>query len=174
MTSVIVLVPDDTGRSPARESELLVRSLVWLVSAVVSGVVRDVTLAGRAGLDLAEVAEQSGCRVVEAASERERLGRALALSKGPRVLLIHSAYRPAETMVGELDSLTHSLPPDAALRLLAAPATAWQRLRPDAAPLVGLFAPLQACRLQPSPSFSQLVADLRPKRLFATRAAPVV
>ena len=82
MTSAIVFVPTATGRSAPHDGELLVRSLVWLVSAVVAGAVRDVTLAGGPGLGLCDIADQSGCGFVEGASEAACLHAALAVGRG--------------------------------------------------------------------------------------------
>ncbi len=174
MISAIVYVPFANARPAARDGELLVRSLVWLVSAVVSGVVRDVTLAGGPMLGLGDIADQSGCGFVEGTSEAACLHRALAVGRGTGVLIVASGYQPGETMVGELDGLARSLGAKETARLLATPVTRWQRLSVKAAPTIGLLAPSAKCRAMPARSFPQLVAKLRPQRSFVTRATPIL
>ena len=152
---------------------MAVRSLAWLVSAVVAGVVRDVTLTGRAELGLSDIADQCGCSVASGEREAECLAHALAGCKGTHALLIASAYRPFETMIDELDSFADGVRPSQAVRLLAAPQTMLQRLIPTAAPTIGLLAPVAQLRANPSEPFSGLVAQLKPVRRFATRAQPI-
>ncbi|MDR3460762.1 MAG: hypothetical protein P4L76_00415 [Beijerinckiaceae bacterium] len=170
MISAIVLVPGGAWRGAARDSELLVRSLVWLVSGVVAGIVRDVTLAGPEGLGLAAIAEQSGCAVVEDDSEAGRLTKAVALSKQSRVLILEFAFQPAEGMIGELDSLARLMGPDDSARLLAAPATIWQQLFPRRSRTVGLFASASRCRALGGRDFRRLEAGLGARLQFSTRA----
>jgi hypothetical protein len=174
MISAIVFVADAKRRDVSRERELLVRSLVWLVSAVVAGIVRDVTLAGRPDLGLAEIADQCGCNIAEGAGEAERLGTAIASSKGSRLLILEAGFQPTDAIIGELDGVARTLAADASVRLLATPATAWQRLFPDQARTIGLFAPADRCRALRNASFERLTTGLKPKARFATRASPIV
>jgi len=173
MISAIVLVPGGARSGPSRDGELLARSLGWLVSAVVAGVVRDVTLAGPEGLGLADIAEQSGCDAVEDDHEAERLTKAVASSKQSRLLILESAFQPGDSMIGELDSLTRTMKLDQTASLLAAPATAWQGLLPGRARTVGLLAPASRCRGLAGRDFRRLKAALRPKIKFVTRVSPI-
>ncbi|WP_158807981.1 hypothetical protein [Beijerinckia sp. L45] len=174
MISAIVFVSDAKRREASRERELLVRSLVWLVSAVVAGIVRDVTLAGPLELGLTDIADQSGCNIVEGEVEAERLRAAILASRGTRLLVLESGFQPMDGIIGELDSVARTIPPDASVRLLATPATTWQRLFPDQAATVGLFAPADRCRALREADFRQLVSGVKPKALFVTRASPIV
>ena len=151
----------------------MVRSLVWLVSAVVAGIVCDVTLAGPEGLGLTDIAEQSGCAVVEDNSEAGRLTKAVASSKQPRLLILEFAFQPAESMIGELDSFVRGMGLDESAHLLAAPATAWQRLFPSRSRTVGLFAATSRCRGLAGRDFIRLKAGLEPRLRFVTRANPI-
>jgi hypothetical protein len=173
MISAIVFVSDAKRRDVARERELLARSLVWLVSAVVAGIVRDVTLAGPAALRLDEIAEQTGCAMVEAEDEAARLTKAVARARGPRVLLLEAAFHPGDSMICELDSVARVIAPDASARLVSAPRTPWQRLFPDQAPTVGLFAPATRCRSLAGRDFKGLAKGLRARTVFSTRAVPI-
>ena len=145
MISAVVLAPDmaaETDIGHARE--IVVRSLVWLVSAVVAAVVRDVVLAVPAALGLAEVADQAGCMLVEADTEADRLSRGLATSRETRVLVLRAGFQPETGLVEEIDSFLRRAPLDAVALVLATPETALQRLVPDRAPVVGIIAPREA------------------------------
>lgn len=174
MISAIVLVPGGPSRGGAREGELLVRSLVWLVSAVVSGIIRDVTLAGPPGLDLAEIADQSGCAAVEAEDESVRLAHAVASSKQPRLLILKSGYQPGDGMTGELDSMARVVAARESAKILAAPASFLPRVFPGLGQPVGLFAPASLCRDLRGRDFAGLKSGLSPKITFATRATPIL
>jgi hypothetical protein len=173
MISVIVLVPGGAGRGELRDGELLARSLVWLVSAVVAGIVRDVILAGPEGAGLADIAEQAGCTAVVDDREAECLTKAVASSRQPRLLILQSAFQPGDGMVGELDGLVRMMRQDQTASLLAAPVTAWQGLLPGRARTVGLLAPTNRCRSLAGSDFRRLKARLRPKIKFVTRANPI-
>jgi hypothetical protein len=173
MISAIVFVSDTKRQDVARERERLARSLVWLVSAVVAGVVRDVTLAGPATLRLADIAEQTGCAMVEAEDEASRLAKAIGVARYSRLLLVESAFQPGDSMICELDSLARAMPPDASARLLGVPRTPWQRLFPDRAPTVGLFAPARRCGSLAGRDFKGLQAGLGARIVFSTRAMPI-
>ncbi len=141
MISAVVLAPDmavETDLAHARE--IVVRSLVWLVSAVVSGVVRDVVLAVPEGLGLAEIADQAGCGLVEAATEAERLAGAVALSRETRVLVMRTGYQAEAGLVEDIDSFDRRAPRDAMALVLATAETALQRLVATRAPVVGIIA----------------------------------
>ena len=173
MISVIVFVPERRRPDPSSTREVLVRSLVWLVSAVVAGVVHDVTLAGPSGLGLIEIADQAGCDIVEEGSEASRLAAACAISKHTRLLIIESGFQPSEGFIGELDSYTRKTPPDAAARLLAMPVSPWQRLFPDRAPTIGMVASTARCRALHDHAFQGLVDTIKPRTRFETRAYSV-
>ena len=103
MISAVVFTPDAwTGEDIARQRETVVRSLVWLVSAVVSGVVRDVTLAVPSGLGLSEVADQSGCALIQADSEAERIAQAVRGTREARLLVILAGFQPDAGLIEEI------------------------------------------------------------------------
>lgn len=138
MISAVVFTPDSwTGDDLSRERETVVRSLVWLVSAVVSSVVRDVTLAVPAGLGLSELADQSGCALIEADTEMDRLAHAIAATREPRLIVVKAGFQPDAGLVEEIDSFERREPADAIAVLLATPATIFQRLFPQHAAVVG-------------------------------------
>lgn len=142
MISAIVLIPDgwpadDLGRT----REIVVRSMVWLVSAVVSGVVRDVVLAVPPGFGFAELADQSGCTLVQAKNEAERLASAAGAARAGRVLVLRAGFQPETGLVEDLDAFLRREPQAATALVLATPATALQRLFPEKARVVGVLLP---------------------------------
>ena len=142
MISAIVLAADlrqDDDLGHVRE--LVVRSLVWLVSAVVSGVVRDVTLATPPGFGLSEVADQSGCNLVQEETEADRLAAAVAAARTDRLLIVRAGYEPDGRLSEELDTFMRRRGVEEVALIRAAPDTAIQRLLPDRAPVVALLVP---------------------------------
>lgn len=171
MISAIVLVSDRQSTDDTEHAhEIVVRSLVWLVSAVVAGVVRDVTLAIPPGFGLSEVADQSGCALVEAEDEGARLAAALDAVRGPRLLVLRAGFHIDAKIVEEIDGFVRRRPEEAAALILAAPQTAPQRLMPGRAPVVGLLAPKAACLAASPRGFSRLARSLRGAARLKTRA----
>lgn len=169
MISAIVLA---NGAPPARAGELVVRSLGWLVSAVVAGVVRDVTAACPRDWPVEEVTEHAGCALVKAEGEAERLAAAAAIAKCELVLVLRLGYQPEGPLVAEIDAAQPRLAPDASALLLEAPATMWQRLFPDRAPVAGLL--LSRERVAAQASFSDLVRTAPAGLRLRTRLVPAL
>ncbi len=174
MISAIVLAPDGwpADNDVAHSREVVVRSLVWLVTAVCSSVVRDVTLAVPSGLGLSEVADQAGCALVQNEAEGERLANAVSGAKEPRLMVLKAGYQPDPGLVDEIDAFARRYPPDTTALLLAAPATLLQRLFPQRAPAVGILLPRGMAAA--SRNFDQLarLARRRGAKLL-TRARPI-
>ena len=174
MISAIVLAPDGQDDDVERAREIIVRSLVWLVSAVVSGVVRDVTLAVPAGLGLSEVADQSGCGLVQEDDEAARLDASVRQSRGPRLLILKAGYQPDAGLAEAIDSFIRREADDAVALVVAAPETAAQRLFPYRAPVVGVLVNRDFCLKRRSKSFAALTRALRRGMRLRPRANRIV
>lgn len=175
MISAIVLASEhQSGDDVEHAHEVVVRSLVWLVSAVVAGTVRDVVLAVPAGLGLSEVADQSGCTLAKADDEAGRLAAAIAAARGPRLLVLRAGYQPDGRLADEIDAFTRRTRDDATALVLAAPETLPQRLFPRLAPAVGVLLSRAAALEAPPPSFGRLVRGLRRPTRLHTRAVRIV
>ena len=172
MISAVVLVPD-LGRSDDadRVREIAVRSLVWLVSAVVAGVVRDVTLAGPADIDLDDVADRVGCKVVSASDEPDRLALAMTGRQDGRVLLLRAGYHHDATVTDDLDAFLRRSAPEAAALILAAPETLIERMVPGCAPVVGILMPRGRVE---SGDFGQLVRRVGRATRLRSRATRIL
>ena len=142
MISAIVLVPDlDRSGDPVRAREVAVRSLAWLVAAVVAGVVRDVTLAGPAGIGLGGIADEAGCKVVETNDEVERLRWAVVGSREARLLVLRAGYQPEAALTDEIATFLRRTDADAVAVVLAAPETILDRILPGGASVVAVLVP---------------------------------
>ena len=173
MISAVVLSPDLAAETDvAHAREIAVRSLVWLVSAVVSGVVRDVVLAAPAALALSDIADQAGCMLVEAASEADRLRQAVAASRGTQVLVLRAGFQPEAALIEEIDLLIRRGPCAAMALILAAPQTILQRLMPDRAPIVGIITTREIALS--AKSFAKLARTSRRGQRLRSRAAGLV
>ena len=171
MISAIVLVSDPRRSDDVDHvHEIVVRSLVWLVSAVVAGVVRDVTLAGPADIGLAAVADQIGCKVVEADDEAERLVAAAIGSRDARLLVMRSGYQPDVNLTAEIEAFVRRSEPDAAALVLAVPEDALTRLLPGRAPVIGLLVPRAHVE---AVDFSRLVRRTRRAARLRARATRI-
>ena len=137
MFSAIVLCSDEApGGRDARE--IAVRSLGWLISAVVAGVVRDVTIAAPTQLDLGEIADRVGCEIVHAEDEAGRLRGSAETARSPDLLIVKAGYQPDDQMVQEIDARGRQPTAQPAV-ILAEPSTILERLLPNLAPIIGVL-----------------------------------
>ena len=172
MITAIVLSPDlRPGEDTGRARELIVRSLVWLVAAVVSGVVRQVVLASPDRLDLDDIVDQAGCELVQARRESERLDAAAGLSRSERLLVLKGAVEPEPGFVDELAAFLARTNAGESALVLAAPQTLWQRLFPDRAPVVGVLANRDLAAA--AGDFSRLARSARHASRLRSRARPI-
>lgn len=140
MLSTVVLVLDQPlGRriSP----DVVARSLSWLVSAAVAGLVRDVVLACPPSIDLAGFADQAGCDFIQGATERDRLRDALARLRGDSILILAAGYGGDRSVVDELEVALSHPPGCGPLRILATSTNGARRLPFRRASTVGLVLP---------------------------------
>ncbi len=171
MISAIVLVPDP-GRLESADDlgEVVVRSLAWLVSAVVAGLVREVVLAGPPGVGLGDIADRVGCEVFLAGSEAERLDGAVAVCRTARVLVLRAGYQPDAPVGDEINAFIRRAGPDAMALILAAPETMLERLLPGRAPVIGVLTP---CGRVGTGGFDRLVRRSKPATRLRTRASRI-
>ena len=171
MISAIVLATGD-GDSPERARETAVRSLVWLVSAVVSGVVRDVTAACPSSWPIEDVMAHAGCALVRDPLESARLAAAVALVRSERVLVLRMGFQPEGPLVSEIDATERRLERREPALLLQSPSRLIERLFPDRAPVVGAMVSRDA--LAGAPAFRTLVRSVRGGVRLRTRMVPVL
>ncbi len=169
MISVLVLAPP-LNRHSDDVLEVTARSLVWLVSAVVVGVVRDVVLAAPPGLGLAAVADQVGCGLTEMHGEARLLQAGLEKARCGEVLVLRAGYEPQGDLVREIEVRCRSSARRPSL-LLAGPQTFVERLLPNRAPVIGVVT--AKSRTAGTIGFSDLVRGCGKAERFATRVQPI-
>ena len=172
MLSVIILceaVAAPAGAVVAPEA--IVRTLAALVAASVRGLVRDVVLAGPKQANLGLIADHAGCICVEAAGEADYLRGALALVRAEDLLVLRPGYVPETGFIDEIEDLLAEGAIRGGRRVYAAPATYWQRLIPALLPVVGLIAPVPACRAAGDSGALSLETLLRATRARAALRA---
>ena len=175
MISAVVLTPDSwTSGDLAHERETVVRSLVWLVSAVVSSVVRDVTLAVPAGLGLGDLADQSGCGLVQAETEADRLAAAVRAAREGRLIVMKAGYQPEAGLIDELDLFMRRRPEDALAAVLSTPTSFLQRLFPQRASPVGCLVPKAFAERSAAGLDRLLQSAQRRGEALATRCRPIL
>lgn len=164
MASAIVFLSGKVAAGGPRDPALaFTRSLSALVPAAVSGLIRDVTIAGLPGQGLGTIADHAGCGFVEAAVEDDWLRAALALAKGPDCLLVRAGYVPGAGFIEELRDIENRLNARGVFR--AEPASWHQRLVPRLAPVVAAIAPLNLWRAQEAAEFQRMARGLKGRTL---------
>jgi hypothetical protein len=174
MLSAVVFTPDAwISEDLAKQREIVVRSLVWLVSAVVAGIVRDVTLAVPAGLGLSEVADQSGCGLVQRDAQADRLSEAARLAREERQIVLMAGFQPDHALIEEIEFLLRDEPERPIGLIRAAPTGSLERLGLRPGRVIGVLtnrAMIEATGGQ----FSKLVrAARRQGRWLDARARPM-
>jgi hypothetical protein len=166
MISVVLWIPDCLPATSGEGQAIVARSLPWLVSAVVAGVVRDLTLAAPTALELARLAERVGCGLAEADRGTERLRVAVDRCREDRILVLRAGHQPTP---GIIDELAHAnVPPGTGLVLLGAAPPWWKRLRSGRRAIVGVLAMRQQCLV--AEDFDDLVHRHRRAPCMSTRA----
>ncbi|MDB5644321.1 MAG: uncharacterized protein JWN07_3638, partial [Hyphomicrobiales bacterium] len=100
MLSAIILAAD--ARQAPVPPDALVRTLAALVPAAIEGLVRDVTLAGLAGSELADIADHAGCEFVESVDAGMIIAHALKIARGPNVFLLRAGRAPEAGFIDEI------------------------------------------------------------------------
>ena len=168
MLSAIVLACDASQPHPA-DPEAVAASLAALVPAVISGIVREASIAVTAGdATMREIADHAGCQLVEAAPE-DVLSAALAGARGPRVLVLRAGCLPEQGFPEEIADFLRSNP-DRGDVLRQTPLRGLARLFPSLAPVagfVGTRAQMQKARPR---SLGDLARTQHASRVFFCRS----
>ena len=164
MLSAIVLAAD--SRHKPASPEAMVRTLAALVPAAIEGLVRDVTLAGPAGSDLAAIAE---CK-----DPGQIVAQALKLSRGPVVFLLRAGRAPEAGFIDEIgDFLARSDAGQRGALMRDRPETFWTRTMPVLSPVVGVIAARQRMMEAGKGDLASLVRALRPQVTLRARGRRV-
>lgn len=163
MLSAIILVPGEPS-SKMHPFGPLLRTLAALVPATIEGAVRDVTLlkVGESA-DVANIANEAGCGIVQAAEFGVAFGRSLAGARTPWICLLQAGTIPGpsfgEDVAAALDDAGD--PPRA---LLLRSGGAFARYVPALSKVAGLVAPKSRLAATSCGSFADVVRRSRPAR----------
>jgi hypothetical protein len=143
MISALVLSPSlAAGKSLPRAPEAVARSLGALVRAAVEGILRDVTIIGPEGEDLATLADHAGCEFIETASAQKGLSQGLERMRGDIAFIIEGGYAPPSGFTEEAGDILREAALFRGALLRRAPHSLLTRLAPALARPVGaLVAP---------------------------------
>lgn len=164
MLSTIVLLPTSTDAGSHRLAAVL-RTLACLVPPTMQGVVRDVTLleVGKSA-DAAGIADEAGCRIVQAEDFGTALARCLADARSSWIFAVRAGAAPGRSF-GEDVSAALEFPaePLRAL-LLRQDRGALGRTIPSLAPVAGVITPRERLLGAPCRSFGEILRRARPAR----------
>lgn len=172
MLSAIVLTSDEI--TPPAEADAVVRTLSALVPAAIEGLVRDVTLAGMIGGDLAHIADHAGCTLSESEYPRNVLRDAISAARGPQIFLIRAGHAPDAGFIEEIaDFLARRQIATRGALLRERPESLLARTFPRFAPAAGLVAPRDRLLSLSATNFKELVRGAKPPLTLRSRARRV-
>jgi hypothetical protein len=175
MISALVLSPSLRAAQPhPRASEAVARSLGALVRAAVEGVLRDVTIIGPSGDDLAALADHAGCAFVETDSTKEGLVRAVAQMRANILFVLEGGYAPPSGFAQEVGDLLLDAANFRGALLRVAPDTLVTRLAPGLARPVGALALRNDIRSAAPRDLADLIRRLKIRRAMSVQAQQVV
>ena len=177
MLTAIVLANSQGKQGLARRvPEAAARTLAFLVSAAVRGLVRDAVLIGEDSAALSYVADYAGCTLVSEAEPAKALEAALAAARGEHVFLLMAGYAAEPPLIDEIRDfveLGHGREGVCGL-VREAPMGLVQRIVPATSPLAGLVAPRDKSRAAKARDLGDMARRLRPKTTFAAVARRLI
>lgn len=172
MLSALVLAAD--RNVPPTKPDVLVRTLAALVPAAIEGLVRDLTIAGLAGSDLAEIADHAGCEFSESVSPADILTNGLKLVRGPNVFVLCAGHAPEAGYIEEIgDFLGRSSAGERGALMRQKPESFLPTILPTLAPVVGVIASRQKIVAANAQDFASLVRHVKPQVALRARGRRV-
>ena len=172
MLSALVLAAD--ASTPQATPDAVVRTLAALVPAAVEGLLRDVTLAGLTGGDLAEIADHAGGEVSESATSDLIIADGLKCVRGPALFVIRAGHAPEAGFIEEAgDFLARSGAAQRGALIRERPETFLSRSFPSLAPAAGLITWRPSLSDSSLRDFASLVRAAKPQVTLRVRARRV-
>jgi hypothetical protein len=168
LTAIVLANPQKEQGVARRASEETARTLAFLVSAAVQGLVRDAVLIGEDSAALRYVADYAGCTLVIEPDPAKALGEALAAARSEHVLLLKAGYAAEPPLIDEIrDFLEFGRGREGVCGLAREMAGGFvQRVLPGMSPLAGLVAPRDQSRAANARDLSDMARRLRPAVTF--------
>jgi hypothetical protein len=177
MLTAIVLANSQEKQGFARgAAEQTARTLAFLVSAAVQGLVRDAVLVGEESAALRHVADYAGCTLVTESDPAAALMAALSSGRAEHVFLLTAGYAADPPLLDEIrDFLEFGRGRGSVCGLVREmPRGLVQRVLPAASPLAGLVAPRDKSRTASARDLADMARRLRPKVTFKAGARRLV
>jgi hypothetical protein len=176
LTAIVLTNPQEKQGLARRAPEEAARTLAFLVSAAVQGLVRDAVLIGEDSAALRYVADYAGCTLVTESEPAKALAEALAAARSEHVFLLKAGYAAEPPLIDEIrDFLEFGRGREGASGLVRAmPDGFVQRILPGTSPLAGLVAPRDKCRSARARDLEGMSRRLRPSVLLKAGARRLV
>jgi hypothetical protein len=176
LTAIVLANPQEKQGLVRRVPEEAARTLAFLVSAAVQGLVRDAVLIGEDTAALRYVADYAGCTLVTESEPAKALAEALAAARSEHVFLLKAGYAAEPPLIDETrDFLEFGQGRQGACgRVREMPDGLVQRILPGISPLAGLVAPRDKCRSAKARDLTELARRLRPSVLLKAGARRLI
>ena len=172
MLSALILATDAKDAPVAADA--LVRTLAALVPAAIEGLIRDLTISGLAGCDLASIADHAGCEMAESLAPSDVLANGLKLVRGPNVFVLRAGHAPEAGFIEELgDVLNRSGAGERGALMRQKPETFLPTLIPALSPVIGLMSSREKMLRAQARDFARLVSQVKPQITLRARGRRV-
>jgi hypothetical protein len=164
LTAIVLANLNENHRVERRGPEAVARTLAFLVSAAVQGVVADAVLVGEDSAAMRYIADYAGCTLACGSGFAEGLDNGLACARREHVFLLKTGYGADPALIEEVrDFLEYGRGgQDACGVVREAPGSVFTRLVPRASPVAGLVAARDKCRALRVRNLDDLARRLRP------------
>src|SRR5947209_7534884 len=176
LTAIVLANPQEKQELARRAPEEAARTLAFLVSAAVQGVVRDAVLIGENSAALRYVADYAGCTLVSEGEPAKALAEALTAARSEHVFLLKAGYAAEPPLIDEIrDFLEFGRGREGVCGLVReTPGGLVQRVLPGTSPLAGLVAPRDKARAANARDLADMARRLRPAVTFKARARRLI
>ena len=176
LTAIVLADPQEKQRLARRAPEEAARTLAFLVSAAVQGLVRDAVLIGEDSAALRYVADYAGCTLITDSVPASALGAALVAARSEHVFLLKAGYAAEAPLVDEIrDFLEFGRGRQGGAGLIREmPGNLLQRVFPGGSPLAGLVAARDRSRAAKARDIEDLARRLRPLVLLKSGARRIL
>jgi hypothetical protein len=176
LTAIVLANPQEKQVLARRAPEEAARTLAFLVSAAVQGLVRDAVLLGEDSAALRYVADYAGCTLITEPNAGRALAAALAAARSEQVLLLKAGYAAEPPLIDEIrDFLEFGRGREGVCGIVREmPGGFLQRILPSTSPLVGLVARRDKSRAANARDLFEIARKLRPAVLIKAGARRLI
>jgi hypothetical protein len=176
LTAIVLGESDQNQKLAQRAPEQAARTLAFLVSAAVQGLIRDAVLIGEDTPALRYVADYAGCSLISESDRAKAMAEALDLARGEHVFVLRAGYAAEPPLIVEIRDFIEVGPGrQGACGLVREMAGGFiERIWPAMSPLAGLVAPRDKGRAAGQGDLPHLARTLRPRVTLKSGARPLL